>query len=271
MFKRSFEEPDSCLKQSLKEGPSASRGKQLHTTNSRHADAFSRRLDRFAPTIAEKAALSDFRSARHAVSKRKELVHESHSAPVAYVLHDGWMCSCKRLPDGGRQIINIQLPGDFVGLNSLFLQTSDQSVEALTDVVVSEVSRSQMLTAMQQSPRLTEAVLWSFARDEAIVAQHLVNLGRRSALGRIAHFLLELGFRLNEVGLGTPTRYECPLSQQLLADALGLTSIHLNRVLRYLRERELLIFSAGTVELLNRAALTQLADFDPSYLEADAR
>lgn len=241
----------------------------MHNTNPGHLDAFWRRLDRFAPTMAEKAALADFRSGRHVVTKRKELVHESQSAPVAYMLHDGWMCSYKRLPDGGRQIVNVQLPGDFVGLNGLFLQTSDQSVEALTDVVISEISRSQMVSAMRQSPRLAEAVLWSFARDEAIVAQHLVNLGRRSALGRIAHFLLELGFRLHEVGKATPVRYECPLSQQLLADALGLTSIHLNRVLRYLRERELLTFSGGMVEFLNRSALTQLAGFDPSYLEAN--
>jgi len=242
----------------------------LQSINLTSTDAFSRRFDRFAPATAEKAILADFRSVRHTVNKRKELVHESQSAPVAYILHDGWMCSYKRLPDGGRQIVNVQLPGDFVGLNGLFLQTSDQSIEALTDIVVSEISRNQVAAAMQQSPRLAEAVLWSFARDEAIVAQHLVNLGRRSALGRIAHFLLELGFRLHEVGKATPTRYECPLSQQLLADALGLTSIHLNRVLRYLRERELLTFSGGTVELLNRPALTQLAGFDPSYLEAGA-
>jgi len=230
-------------------------------------DAFSRRFDRFAPTLTERAILAEFRSARHVVGKRKELVHESHSAPVAYILHDGWMCSYKRLPDGGRQVVNIQLPGDIVGLNSLFLQTSDQSIEALTDSIVSEIGRGQLLSAMRQSPRLAEAVMWSFARDEAIIAQHLANLGRRSALARTAHFLLELGFRLQETGTATALGYDCPLSQQLLADALGLTSIHFNRILRYLREKELLLFSAGAVEFLNQPALTQLAGFDPSYLE----
>lgn len=230
-------------------------------------DAFSRRFDRFAPTLTEKAILAELRSARHVVSKRKELVHESHAAPVAYILHDGWMCSYKRLPDGGRQVINIQLPGDIVGLNSLFLKTSDQSIEALTDTIVSEVGRGQLLSAMQQSPRLAEAVMWSFARDEAIIAQHLANLGRRSALARTAHFLLELGFRLQESGRTTASGYDCPLSQQLLADALGLTSIHFNRILRYLREKELLLFNGGTVEFLNRPALIQLAGFDPIYLE----
>lgn len=248
----------------------ASKGTILPGFSSNQSDAFSRRFDRFAPTQAEKAILADIRSARHVVSKRKELVHESHSAPVAYILHDGWMCSYKRLPDGGRQVVNIQLPGDIVGLNSLFLQTSDQSIEALTDTVVSEIGRGQLLAAMRQSPRLAEGVMWSLARNEAIIAQHLANLGRRSALSRISHFLLELGFRLQEVGKASSAGYECPLSQQLLADALGLTSIHLNRTLRYLRERQLLIFSGGTVEFLNRAALTQLAGFDPSYLEVEA-
>ena len=226
-------------------------------TSANRSDAFSRRFDRFAPTLTEKAILAEFRGTRHVVGKRKELVHESHSAPVAYILHDGWMCSYKRLP------------GDLVGLGSLFLQTSDQSIEALTDTIVSEIGRGQLLSAMRQAPRLAEAVMWSFARNEAIIAQHLANLGRRSALSRTAHFLLELGFRLQEAGRANASGYDCPLSQQLLADALGLTSIHLNRILRYLRERELLVFTGGTVEFLNRPTLSQLAGFDPSYLEVD--
>lgn len=244
---------------------------QLQGMTLHQAGAFWRRLNRFALTIADKAILADLQSVRHTVNKRKGLVHESQNAPVAYILHEGWMCSYKRSPDGGRQVIHFRLPSDFVGLKGLFLRTSDRDIEALTDAVVSEISKSQVITAMQRSQGFTEAILWNLARDEAIVAQHLVNLGRSSALVRTAHFLLELGFRLQEVGKGTSTGYECPLSQQLLADALGITSIHLNRVLRYLREKELLTFSGGMVEFLNVSLLTRLTGFDPSYLEAGVR
>jgi CRP-like cAMP-binding protein len=176
------------------------------------------------------------------------------------------VCSYKRLEDGGRQVIDFRLPGDFIGLQGLFLQASDRDIEALTDLVISEVSKIQLIAAMRNSPGLTEAFLWSLTRDEAIVTQHLVNLGRRSALVRTVHFLLELGFRLHH---SMPSSYECPLSQHILADALGITSIHLNRILRYLREKELLILSGGVVEFLNRPMLIRLAEFDPSYLKAD--
>jgi CRP-like cAMP-binding protein len=231
-------------------------------------DAFSRRFDRFARTIAEKQILKDLHTVRRTVSKRKELVHESEGGSVCYILHEGWICSYKRLADGSRQVVDFCLPGDLVGLKGLFLQTSDRDIETLTDVVISEVGKSQLLAAMRGSPGFTEAVLWNLARDEAIVAQHLVNIGRRSALVRTAHFLLELRFRLGEVGEGVQNGYECPLSQQVLADALGITGIHLNRILRYLREKELVTFSGGTVEFLNIQLLTRLAGFDPSYLMA---
>lgn len=176
------------------------------------------------------------------------------------------MCTYKRLPDGGRQIINIHLPGDTVGLTSLFLCNSDQGIEALTDTIVSDIGKEQLLSAMRNLPALAEYVMRSIARDKAMVAQRLASLGRRSALARTSHFLLELGFRLQEVGKATEDGYGFPVSQQLLADALGLTNIHMNRILRHLRERKLLLFSAGAVEFLNRPAVIRLAEFDPSYM-----
>jgi CRP-like cAMP-binding protein len=229
-------------------------------------DAFSRRFGRFARSKADEAALADIRGVRHVVAKRKELIQDGAATLVAYILHEGWMCSYKRLPDGGRQIMDIRLPGDFIGVTGLFSAVSDRDIEALTDCVVSEVDKAHLISGMRLSPMLAEAVMWNIARDDAIAAQHLVNLGRRSALGRLVYFLLELGARLHDAGKGTSTTYECPLSQQMLADTLGLTSIHLNRVLRSLREREWLTLNGGVVEFLNPSVLRQLVGFDPSYL-----
>ena len=100
-----------------------------------------------------------------------------------------------------------------------------------------------------------------------MVVEHLVDIGRRSALERMAHFLLELGSRLTLVGLGTKERYDCPLTKYHLADALGLSAVHVNRVLRQLREEKLLVFREGVVNILNYDRLCAQGDFDPAYLD----
>ena len=117
------------------------------------------------------------------------------------------------------------------------------------------------------TPSLAMAVLWSASRDEALLVEHLVGLGRRNAAERTAHFFLEMAARLSLVGYGTKTGYACPLSQYLLADALGLSAVHVNRVLRELREEGLVTFQSGQVRFDNFDALVKFADFDQQYLD----
>jgi len=116
-------------------------------------------------------------------------------------------------------------------------------------------------------PRLATAILWAASRDEAMVVEHLVGIGRRDADARVAHFLLELGSRLALVGMGDRTGYRCPLTQYHLADALGLSAVHINRVLRRLRETGLVTFRDGQVTFGDYRGLVKLADFDPAYLD----
>jgi CRP-like cAMP-binding protein len=111
--------------------------------------------------------------------------------------------------------------------------------------------------------------LWAASRDEAMVVEHLVGIGRRDAKERTAHFLLELGARLKLVGLGTALGYSCPLSQYMLADAMGLSAVHVNRVLRELREDGLVTFQHGEVTIHDLDRLVSLADFDKTYLDHD--
>jgi CRP-like cAMP-binding protein len=124
-----------------------------------------------------------------------------------------------------------------------------------------------MIQAFTKTPRLATAVLWAASRDEAMVVEHLVNLGRRDAFERTAHFLLEIGSRMILAGLGTTKGYPCPLSQYQLADALGLTAVHVNRVMRQLREDGLLTFRKGNVIFDDLDRLVELAEFDKSYLD----
>ena len=201
------------------------------------------------------------------ISAGEDIVHEGQSGHRAFILQDGWVMSYKLLPEGARQVIDFQVPGDFLGLRSLLLRTSDHSFEAVTDVRVAEVKAQDMLSAFSSSPRLAMAILWAVSCDEAMVVEHLVNIGRRSAIERTAHFILELGARLRLIGVGNAQGYPCPLSQYQLADTLGLSAIHINRVLRQLREQKLLTFQKGLVRFDDLEKLIELAEFEMGYLD----
>ena len=215
----------------------------------------------------EQTVLSDLYRRRRSYPAGRDIVHEGQRDQVAYILASGWVCSYKLLPGGTRQIVDFQIPGDFLGLRSILFRTADHNVEPITKVEASEVLASELIATFSHSPRLATAVLWAASRDQSMVVQHLVGLGRRNAEERTAHLLLELGARMKLVGLGTTKGFACPLSQYLLADALGLSAVHVNRVLRKLREGGLLTFQKGRVEFHDFAGLVAMADFDRAYLD----
>ena len=215
----------------------------------------------------ELAVLQRLHQRRKLFRVGRDLLHQGQSDRSAYILDTGWVCSYKILPNGSRQIVDFQIPGDFLGLRSVLLHTSDHSIEPVTDIEVSEVLATDLLDAFAKNPRLATAVLWAASRDEAMVVEHLVNIGRRSAVERLAHFLLELGSRLQLVGMGNQSGYACPLTQYHLADALGLSAVHVNRAMRQLRENGLLTFRDGRVTFDNFDRLVAFAEFDPIYLD----
>lgn len=215
------------------------------------------------------STLARFHRRRRSFPSGHELIHEGERNQSAFILAEGWACSYKILPNGERQIVNFQLPGDFLGLRSVLFRTIDHSAQAVTRIEASEVLASDILDAFSTAPRLATAVLWAASRDEAMVVEHLVNLGRRSAEVRMAHFLLELGARLKLVGVGDNSGFDCPLTQYHLADTLGLSAVHVNRVLRHLREEGLVTFQKGRVLFDDISKLTVLAGFDPDYLDQE--
>jgi len=192
---------------------------------------FARKLAAFVRlSDADLSAMSDFYRRRRSFPIGVDMIHQGQTDQSAFVLASGWACSCKLMPSGTRQITGIQIPGDFLGLRSVLFRTSDHNIEPITLVQASEFKQQDLLLAFMHTPRLATAVLWAASRDEAMVVEHLVDLGRRTAIERTAHFLLELGARLRLVGLGDRSGFKCPLSQYLLADILGLSAVHINRV-----------------------------------------
>jgi CRP-like cAMP-binding protein len=233
--------------------------------------ALARKLSRFLPLGLEEAAgLAGLEARSRPIVAGTELIHERQAGQRAFILQQGWACCYKLLPDGGRQVIDVRVPGDFIGLRSILLRTSDHSSDTVTDAVVAEVPAQRMLDTFQALPRLGAAILWAASRDEAMVVEHLVGVGRRDALARTAHFLVELGLRLRLVGMGTETAFACPLNQYLLADALGLTAIHVNRVLRQLRVQGLVTFRDGQVVFHDLPRLRSLAEHHGGYLDQAA-
>lgn len=231
-------------------------------------NALVRKLSIFARfSAAETECLTRLQAVREHFAAGTDLVHEGQTGHRAFVLQEGWAFSYKLLPDGGRQIINFKIPGDFMGLRSILLRTSDHSFAALTDCVVSAVSVKRATSLFNDFPRVGAAILWSVARDEAVVVEHLVGLGRRDAKERTAHLLLELADRLRLVGLATESEFEFPVNQYLLSDALGLTAIHTNRVLRQLREKSLVAVRHNRVFIDDRNSLVKLAGYDAGFLD----
>ena len=130
------------------------------------------------------SVMSELYGRRRRFAAGMDMIHQGQSDQCAYVLASGWAYSYKILPSGSRQIVDFQIPGDFLGLRSVLFRTSDHNVEPITAVQASEVKRRDLLDAFANNPRLATAVLWAASRDEAMVVEHLVDLGRRSATER---------------------------------------------------------------------------------------
>lgn len=220
-----------------------------------------------ALSATEISTLESLHKRRRTFVSGRDMVHQGQSEQAAFILASGWAVSYKIMEDGQRQIVDFQIPGDFLGLRSVLFHLSDHSVEPVTNIEVTEILLPDLLDAFSRTPRLAMAILWAASRDEAMVVEHLVGIGRREATERMAHFLLELGARLALVGMGSKAGFDCPLTQYHLADALGLSAVHTNRVLRQLREWGMLTFRSGTVRFDDYDRLAEFAKFDPTYLD----
>lgn len=186
--------------------------------------------------------------------------------PRIFIVNSGWGCIYRDLANGDRQIIDIPLKGDIVGIRAAE-GPNYNSLASITDLSVFELSRQALVKALDDLPKLSSFFIRLAARQHSILTEHLTNAGCRSAFVRTAHYLLELGTRLAAFGEGTELGYDCPLTQHELADVLGLTHIHVNRTLRELREHELVSFRSGVVEFFNRQKLCKISGFDKEYLK----
>lgn len=189
------------------------------------------------------------------LSARRDLVEEGQPLREARALLSGWACRQRILPDGRRQILSFVLPGDLVGLRRHADEVATSTIMAVTDLVTCP------LPTPQRGSSLEEAYGHSLAMDDQHHLAQIVRLGRLNAPERIADWLLETQDRLTLAGLSDADRFPLPLTQEMLADALGLTSVHVNRTLQSMRRDGLLTFRAGMISLPERSRLEHLAGY----------
>jgi CRP-like cAMP-binding protein len=170
------------------------------------------------------------------------------------------------LPDGKRQILTFMIPGDIFGLHAFFVRAMDHSIGTLVPTRLATISRATMFDLLEHHPRIGAALRWSTLQEGAILRERIVALGRRSARGRVIYLLCELVWRQKAVGLAQDHAIRLPLTQVELADALGLTSVHLNRILQGLRRDSLIELVDSRLTLLDVERLQDIAGFNQDYL-----
>src|SRR5260370_20433459 len=231
------------------------------------ATPLTQKLAHLVPLSAADAAVLDaLQSPTRSLARNRELITAGRKYDGVLILVDGIAMRSRVLHDGRRQILNIAIPGDIIGFPACFFEAALYTITALTDTLVSAVSFAQLLGLFADHPRVAARIFWSSSREAAMYAEHRIGVGRRSSVERVAHFLLELLMRLQAVGLADASSYHMPLTQELIADALGRSLQHVNRTLRQLREEGFLSIEGQRIAIRDVEALTAFAEFDRAYL-----
>jgi len=200
------------------------------------------------------------------VSKRRDLVVDGYEYRKLCFLERGFAARYKLLRNGKRQIVNLVLPGDVVGLPGSFLQKARYSVLALTDLRLQVCSMSDYLDLCYERPQFGLMLSWLAIHEAITCAEHTINAGRRTPTERLAYFLLEVYSRLQAVGLAADWSYDMPFSQEVISDALALSVPHLNRTITKLRADGLINVANHRVSLSDPVALEILGHFQPLEL-----
>jgi CRP-like cAMP-binding protein len=217
----------------------------------------------------EERALLHLPIAVKVVEADTDIVRERERPSTCCLLLEGFICRHKELPDGRRQILSFHTAGDIPDLQSLHLKVLDHNVTTMVRSRVGFIQHQHLLEVCEAYPRIAGALWRDTLIDAAIFREWMVGLGRRTARQRVAHVLCEMAERSNAVGLSSDHSYPLPVTQAELGDALGLSTVHVNRVLQELRAAELVEIRASTVTVRDWQALQQAGEFDPLYLHLE--
>ncbi|WP_243369184.1 Crp/Fnr family transcriptional regulator [Microvirga solisilvae] len=214
----------------------------------------------------EKRVLESAISRVRVVEADEDIVHEGEHPSESSLLLDGYAARYKIFSNGRRQITAIHVPGDFVDLHSFLLKVMDHGVLALTPCRVAVVPHVALERITDEHPHLTRLLWLSTLVDGAIHREWLTTMGRLSATAQMAHFICELFLRLKAVGRTDGDTIQLPLTQAELGDTLGLSTVHVNRVLQELRKEGLIRWQGDALTILDWERLEKVGEFTPTYL-----
>jgi CRP-like cAMP-binding protein len=216
----------------------------------------------------DKAGLAALPVQVEQVEKHRHLIREGDRPEQCCLLLNGFACRYKVAADGARQIVSLHLAGDLLDIQHLLLEVADHSVQAITDVTVAWIPKAPLIRLASERPAIGKALWRDSLIDASVFREWVLNVGRRDAKSRVAHMLCELAARCNAAGIGTPESFELPLTQEQIADATGLTSVHVNRTLKALEADGAISRERTCYRIGDWNRFRQIADFDAAYLHA---
>lgn len=236
------------------------------------SNRFVEKLQSFA-TLSEGdvARISSATSQPRRLSPKHDLIREGDRPGPVFVILEGWACRYKILPNGTRQILAYLMPGDSCDLHIGLLAEMDHSIQTITTASVVAIEREEMDSILDQHPSVARAIYIAQLVDEGTMRAWITSMGRRASIERVAHLMCELHLRARNIGIAEGEAFALPLSQLLLADSLGMTAVHLNRVIQELRASGALELKRGSVVLKDLPKLVNIAGFDDDYLHRRLR
>lgn len=222
-------------------------------------------------TDEDRALLRDLSSRTRQIPAQQDITSEGDRPENVHLVMEGWACRYKLLPNGRRQIMAFLLPGDFCDLHVAILGEMDHSIGTPWGCKVVNIPQRTIHELGQSHHRIMRAMWWATLADEGTLREWLVNMGQRQADRQMAHLFCELLVRLQVVGCADAGSFELPISQNDLAETLGISSVHANRVLQELREKNLVVWQNRRLRIPDVARLEAFCDFDPKYLHLKQR
>lgn len=202
---------------------------------------------------------------------KHDLIREGDRPGPVFVMLEGWACRYKILPNGARQILAYLMPGDSCDLHVGLLAEMDHSIQTITPALVATIERIEMDEIMDRRPGVAKAMYLGQLIDEGTMRAWITSMGRRASIERVAHLMCELYLRARNIGLTLEPPLALPLSQLMLADSLGMTPVHLNRVMKELRASGAMTLQRGSLVIEDPDRLIRIAGFDENYLHRRLR
>jgi CRP-like cAMP-binding protein len=219
---------------------------------------------------SDRLCLAEIITPGRMIAARTDIIHEGDDPRAVNVVLDGWACRYRQFANGRRQIVSLLLPGDPCDPHVFLLDEMDHTIGAITPVLLGHISGTALQAARARSPQLDLAFHREALATAAMQREWTVSLGSRTGIERLAHLFCELHARLAAIGLTDGNTCAMPITQNDLGDAMGQTSVHINRTLQELRSMGLITLRSRRLTIHDPVALARLAHFDTAYLHLTA-